>query len=52
VIAATLEGVPDGVTLSTDVLDQIVPPAATIDVADNMWEFGTLSLAPSASRRP
>jgi aryl-alcohol dehydrogenase-like predicted oxidoreductase len=45
----------DGVTLSTDVLDridQIVPPAATINVADNMWEIGTSSLAASSRRRP
>ena len=45
----------DGVTLSTDVLDridQVVPPAATINVADNMWEIGTPALAASARRRP
>jgi aryl-alcohol dehydrogenase-like predicted oxidoreductase len=45
----------DGVTLSTDMLnriDQVVPPAATINVADNMWEIGTPALAASARRRP
>jgi aryl-alcohol dehydrogenase-like predicted oxidoreductase len=34
----------DGIELSTDVLDridQIVPPGVTINVADNMWYFGT-----------
>jgi len=24
--------------------DEIVPPGVTIDVADNMWEFGTTAL--------
>ena len=44
----------DGVVLSGDVLDHIdaiVPPGVTINVADNMWEVGTSSLAPSARRR-
>ena len=34
----------DGIELSSDVLDridQIVPPGVTINVADNMWNFGT-----------
>ena len=37
----------DGVELSDDVLDridEIVPPAATLDVADNMWNYGTRAL--------
>jgi hypothetical protein len=45
----------DGVTLSTDMLDcidQVVPPAATINVADNMWEIGTPTLAAAARRPP
>jgi aryl-alcohol dehydrogenase-like predicted oxidoreductase len=43
----------DGIELSTDVLDridQIVPPGVTVNVADNMWEFGTTALT-TASRR-
>jgi hypothetical protein len=39
----------DGITLSSDVLDridEIVPPAATIEVTDNYWQFGTRSLEP------
>jgi aryl-alcohol dehydrogenase-like predicted oxidoreductase len=43
----------DGIDLSDDVLDridEIVPPAVTINVADNMWEFGTTALA-AAFRR-
>ncbi len=42
----------DGVELSSDLLDridEIVPPGVTINVADNMWEFGTTAL--TASRR-
>jgi len=42
----------DGVRLSDDVLDRIdaiVPPATTIDVADNMWT--TDALAPERRRR-
>ncbi len=38
----------DGVTLSDDLLDRIdaiVPPATTIDVADNMWTSPALSAA-------
>ncbi|GAA3288716.1 aldo/keto reductase [Dactylosporangium vinaceum] len=44
----------DGVQLSADVLDRIdaiVPPAATVDIADNMWEYGTPALAATARRR-
>ena len=44
----------DGIDLSTDVLDridEIVPPGVTIDVADNMWEFGTTALTTAARRR-
>jgi len=44
----------DGIELSTDVLDridEIVPPAATINVADNMWNFGTTALTATARRR-
>ena len=43
----------DGIGLSNDVLDridQIVPPAVTVNVADNMWNFGTKALD-AASRR-
>jgi len=28
-----------------DCIDEIVPPGASITVADNMWEFGTRALA-------
>jgi aryl-alcohol dehydrogenase-like predicted oxidoreductase len=44
----------DGVVLSEDVLDRIdaiVPPGVTVNVADNMWEVGTSSLAAAARRR-
>jgi len=44
----------DGVELSTELLDridQIVPPGFTINVADNMWDFGTSALTPAARRR-
>ena len=44
----------DGVTLSGDVLDRIdaiVPPGATVDVADNRWQYGTRSLDAAARRR-
>jgi aryl-alcohol dehydrogenase-like predicted oxidoreductase len=43
----------DGVELSTDVLDridQIVPPGATINVADNMWSVGSTTLETSFRR--
>ena len=43
----------DGINLSSDVrdrIDEIVPAGVTINVADNMWEFGTTALA-AASRR-
>ena len=44
----------DGVELPADVLDridEIVPPGVTINVADNMWEFGTTALTAAARRR-
>jgi aryl-alcohol dehydrogenase-like predicted oxidoreductase len=44
----------DGITLSSDTLDridEIVPPAATINVADNYWQFGTRSLNATSRRR-
>jgi aryl-alcohol dehydrogenase-like predicted oxidoreductase len=44
----------DGIDLSGDMLDridQIVPPAVTINVADNMWSFGTSALTPAFRRR-
>jgi aryl-alcohol dehydrogenase-like predicted oxidoreductase len=44
----------DGIELSTDLLDRIdriVPPGATINIADNMWGFGTSALTPALRRR-
>lgn len=44
----------DGVELSSDVLDridEIVPPAHTVNVADNMWHTSTPALRPAARRR-
>jgi aryl-alcohol dehydrogenase-like predicted oxidoreductase len=44
----------DGIDLSSDVLDridQIVPPGVTINVADNMWNFGTTALSAEFRRR-
>ena len=44
----------DGIDLSDDVLDridQIVPPGATINIADNMWDFGTTALSAASRRR-
>jgi hypothetical protein len=44
----------DGVHLSDDILDridQIVPPAATANVADNMWNVGTTALNAASRRR-
>jgi aryl-alcohol dehydrogenase-like predicted oxidoreductase len=44
----------DGIELSTSVLDridQIVPPGVTINVADNMWHFGTPVLGAAYRRR-
>jgi aryl-alcohol dehydrogenase-like predicted oxidoreductase len=44
----------DGIDLSADVLDridEIVPPGVTINVADNMWNFGTPSLSAAFRRR-
>jgi aryl-alcohol dehydrogenase-like predicted oxidoreductase len=42
----------DGVVLSSDILDridEIVPPAHTVNIADNMWR--TASLTPASRRR-
>jgi len=44
----------DGIDLSGDVLDRIdaiVPPGVTINVADNMWNFGTTALNAAVRRR-
>ena len=44
----------DGIELSTDVLDridEIVSPGVTINVADNMWDFGTTALNAAFRRR-
>src|SRR5215468_1397385 len=44
----------DGIDLSDDVLDridQIVPPGATINVADIMWNFATPALTAAYRRR-
>jgi len=44
----------DGIDLSSDLLDsidQIVPPGVTINVADNMWNFGTTALSAASRRR-
>jgi aryl-alcohol dehydrogenase-like predicted oxidoreductase len=44
----------DGIELPSDVLDridQIVPPAVTINVADNMWNVGTRALGAAFRRR-
>jgi aryl-alcohol dehydrogenase-like predicted oxidoreductase len=44
----------DGIDLSSDLLDridQIVAPAVTINVADNMWNFGTPALDAAFRRR-
>jgi aryl-alcohol dehydrogenase-like predicted oxidoreductase len=44
----------DGIDLSSEMLDridQIVPPAVTINVDDNMWGFGTSALTPGFRRR-
>jgi aryl-alcohol dehydrogenase-like predicted oxidoreductase len=44
----------DGIELSTDVLDridQVVPPGVTINVTDNMWDFGTTALSAAHRRR-
>jgi aryl-alcohol dehydrogenase-like predicted oxidoreductase len=44
----------DGIDLPGELLDridQIVPPAVTINVADNMWEFGTPALGAAFRRR-
>jgi aryl-alcohol dehydrogenase-like predicted oxidoreductase len=44
----------DGIELSTELLDridQIVPPGVTINIADNMWNFGTTALTAAYRRR-
>jgi hypothetical protein len=44
----------DGIDLPGDLLDrtdQIVPPAVTINVADNMWNIGTPALGAAFRRR-
>ncbi len=44
----------DGLGLSTELLDridQIVPPGVTVNVADNMWNFGTTALDAAVRRR-
>ena len=44
----------DGIALSADILDRIdkiVPPGATINVADNMWTVGTRALDAAFRRR-
>jgi aryl-alcohol dehydrogenase-like predicted oxidoreductase len=44
----------DGIDLPADLLDridQIVPPGVTINVADNMWNFGTPALGAAFRRR-
>jgi len=44
----------DGIDLSCallDRIDQIVPPGVTINVADNMWNFGTTALDAAFRRR-
>jgi aryl-alcohol dehydrogenase-like predicted oxidoreductase len=44
----------DGVELPADLLDridQIVPPAVTISVADNLWDVGTTALSAASRRR-
>ena len=44
----------DGIDLSDEVLDridQIVPPAVTINVADNMWNHSTTALSAASRRR-
>ncbi|MGI8862431.1 MAG: aldo/keto reductase [Gaiellaceae bacterium] len=46
--------VADGIDLPSDLLggiDQIVPPGVTINVADNMWNFGTAALSAASRRR-
>jgi aryl-alcohol dehydrogenase-like predicted oxidoreductase len=44
----------DAIELSTNALDridQIVPPGVTVNLEDNMWEFGTTALTPAFRRR-
>ena len=44
----------DGIELSTDLLDridQILSPGVTVNIADNMWNFGTTALDVAYRRR-
>jgi aryl-alcohol dehydrogenase-like predicted oxidoreductase len=44
----------DGIELSSEVLDridQIVPPAVTINIPDNMWHHSTTALNPGSRRQ-
>ena len=44
----------DEIELSNDLLDridQIVPPGATINIDDNMWNIGSQALAATSRRR-
>ncbi len=44
----------DGIDLPADVLDridEIVPPGATINIADNMWDIAAPALTAAARRR-
>lgn len=44
----------DGVHLDDgllDRIDEIVPPAVTLNIADNMWGYGTRALQPAHRRR-
>ena len=44
----------DGIELPIDLLDridEIVPPGATVNIADNMWAFGTPALTAAHRRR-
>ena len=53
-VAATTRCLAGGIELSTDVLDRIdrmVPPGVTINIADNMWDFGTTALDAAFRRR-
>jgi hypothetical protein len=34
-----------------DRIDEIVPPAATVNIADNMWDLGTVALTAASRRR-
>ena len=44
----------DGIDLPTDLLDridEIVPPAVTVNIADNMWDISTSALSAASRRR-